>query len=542
MDNTANTNPAAKPKKAKSRRGVVIVAVLVVVAALSLAGYHFTDMMTAEDKAAVYSHRNAQARHLADSGVHFTAAMLSDPNYYNGLLLGNPWNNPDVFREREIVLDKDGKIKGYFSIRAPSSPDDPNPPSDGVNFGVSDEGAKINVNVIMKQDPTGQVLHDMLLKLPNMTEEIANNIVAWMGGAVGIANGGVTDYGQEKLPKGGQGGYRCKFGPIDSIDELLLVRGVSRELLYGTDLNRNGLDDDPERGSLPFERGWSQYLTIYSREQNAAPDGTPYIYINNPDLKALYELIMTEAPEIGEDMAKFIILYRQRGPASGTTGTSQSLGSTLAALLGGGSNNSTRIVQDQLSNYTLKLETPPRSSGEIGTMFDLMAQVSISSTDPVTRRPISKVYTSPVADPSAAGAIMTALFTKFTLKQDAEIPARININTAPKAVLSALTTVSSFLTDNDVENIIQTRSQLTPEALRNPAWLFTDAKLDPRVLKDRDLAKYLTTVTQVYRVQSIGYFDKKGPMVRVEAVIDTNCGRPRILAWRDLSELGKGMP
>jgi hypothetical protein len=30
----------------------------------------------------------------------------------------------------------------------------------------------------------------------------------------------------------------------------------------------------------------------------------------------------------------------------------------------------------------------------------------------------------------------------------------------------------------------------------------------------------------------------KGPTIRVEAVIDTNGGRPRIIAWRDLSELG----
>ena len=33
---------------------------------------------------------------------------------------------------------------------------------------------------------------------------------------------------------------------------------------------------------------------------------------------------------------------------------------------------------------------------------------------------------------------------------------------------------------------------------------------------------------------------KGGPMARVEAVIDTNGGKPRIVYWRDLSELGKG--
>jgi hypothetical protein len=41
-------------------------------------------------------------------------------------------------------------------------------------------------------------------------------------------------------------------------------------------------------------------------------------------------------------------------------------------------------------------------------------------------------------------------------------------------------------------------------------------------------------------VQSLGYFDAGGSTARIEAVIDTNGGRPRIIYWRDLTELGKG--
>jgi hypothetical protein len=52
--------------------------------------------------------------------------------------------------------------------------------------------------------------------------------------------------------------------------------------------------------------------------------------------------------------------------------------------------------------------------------------------------------------------------------------------------------------------------------------------------------RYITTAAQVYRVQSVGYFDGGGPTVRIEAVIDTNAGRPRIVYWRELTELGKG--
>jgi len=43
--------------------------------------------------------------------------------------------------------------------------------------------------------------------------------------------------------------------------------------------------------------------------------------------------------------------------------------------------------------------------------------------------------------------------------------------------------------------------------------------------------------TMVYRVQAVGYFARGGPVARVEAVIDTNQGAPRILYFRDLTDL-----
>ena len=56
----------------------------------------------------------------------------------------------------------------------------------------------------------------------------------------------------------------------------------------------------------------------------------------------------------------------------------------------------------------------------------------------------------------------------------------------------------------------------------------------------RTLERYITARSQVYRVQVVGYLDNGGPTARVEAVIDTNLGRPRIVYFRDLTELGKG--
>jgi len=69
-------------------------------------------------------------------------------------------------------------------------------------------------------------------------------------------------------------------------------------------------------------------------------------------------------------------------------------------------------------------------------------------------------------------------------------------------------------------------------------WLLTDAKLS--AAKVRTLEQYITSRTQTYRVQSLGYFGQGGPVTRVEAIIDTNAGSPRILYFRDLTPLGRG--
>jgi hypothetical protein len=100
------------------------------------------------------------------------------------------------------------------------------------------------------------------------------------------------------------------------------------------------------------------------------------------------------------------------------------------------------------------------------------------------------------------------------------------------------------LSPADVSNILSTRpapsaANLSDTTYQTPAWLITQANLNPKTLQSLD--RYITGTSQVYRVQSIGYFDGGGPTARIEAVFDTNNGRPRILYWRDITELGKGI-
>src|SRR5687768_7561328 len=130
--------------KPTPRRGVVIIGVLVVVVILSLLAYQYTDMMTSEYKAAVTYTRAAQARCFAESGVHYAAAVLSNPETFYATLGGNPFNNEAAFFGQ--LVQEVGLVggPGRFSIVSPGGPDEQLNSAAAFRFGVTDEGGKIN--------------------------------------------------------------------------------------------------------------------------------------------------------------------------------------------------------------------------------------------------------------------------------------------------------------------------------------------------------------------------------------------------------------
>jgi len=520
------------------RRGVVLLAVLVVIVLLSLAAYQYSDMMLAEYKASVNAHHAAQARAFADSGIAYAAVLLSTSDNI-ATVNGNVYDNPTSFRDVVVGTDDAKNVSGRFWLIAP--PD----PSDTANTGtwrsgVTDEAGKININGVMRLDPTGEVLYNMLLKLPNVTDDLAAPLVDWVDADdTARQNGAESDYYSGLVPA-----YRAKNGPLDSIDELLLVKGINRDILYGNDLNVNGIQDANETVNTDgYSRGLAAYLTVQSREQNVDKSGLPLTYINGSDLSALFESL---AASIGDDnLAKFIIMYQQYGPSNPTgqtQSTANSLKAVAKALQGGGKGGGGKggggsappTIEGNLSSWSP--DFTKKASQKISSFFDLVtAQVSIAGKDP--KKDPTVIYKSPLSDAAVRRELLPKLFQAATIFQESDLPARINVNTAPQAVLAAL----PDLTDSDVQTIMSVRPALgadqAPDPIFDtPAWLLTEAKLKTDTLKK--LEKYITTKTQVYRVQSLGYFNGPGPTARVEAVIDTHNGRPRIIMWRDLTELG----
>jgi len=510
------------------RRGIVLLAVLIVVALLALAAYGYYDLMQAEARAADSYARSTQARAMAESGINYTAMVLANKEAYDALLTGNPYDNPDVFAN-VLVQDADApRARGRFSIIAPLGPDD-SPGNQPFRYGVIDESGKLNLNGLLKIDSSGETAKNMLMKLPGMAEEVANSILDWIDTDEDTRAGGAeTDYYQGLSP-----GYPCKNGPLETLEELLYVKGVTPQLLFGNDYNRNGILDPEEGGERDL--GWAAYLTVYGREQNVDSLGKPRVYINDSNTQRLYDS-MTQIPGMSPELAGYIILYRRYGPAQiqGLPPIA-GLGSIpdLTGALQGSVVNAEDIKADQLG-----LSTRSRGRRRIASMFELVGSfVQLPGGD---MRSPPRYVASPLNSSDVIQQYLPILLEKMTTSKDTDLPARVNVLTAPRQVLMALPGIQ----EKDVEGIMQARPSVlaqgaTSDAIFSAATqIFLDANLSLDTL--RAIERYITVRTQMYRIQVVGHFDSGGPFFRAEAIIDTNNGRPRIVYWRDLTELGRG--
>jgi type II secretory pathway component PulK len=516
-------------RRVERRRAIVLVAVLVVVVLLSLAAYQYSELMMAEYHAADSHARAAQARAAAESGIWFAAALLSNTDNMASLT-GNQYDNASTFQDVSIG-DSNGNGNGdnspgrqmKFSLISVRDVSDPLYTSQPYRFGVVDEASKINLNALLQIDPSGNTASQMLMMLPNMTQDIANCILDWIDADDNTRqNGAENDYYSSQSPP-----YQCKNGPLDSLEEMLLIQGVTPQLLLGNDRNRNGVLDPGEdtTGEGQSDPGWSAYLTVFSRESNVDSAGNPRVYLNDSNLSELQTNLNTV---LTPELTNFILAYKLYGGSS--SGAAPKPGSQL-------SGSDSTAVTSQISTDVANAGTSQKLT-KITSLFSLVnATVTVPVKSGNTTRSVS--YPSPLSDPTQQANLLPLLLDETTTSSNAALPGRININTASQIVLSAL----PGLADADVQTILSTRPQISDSTPPDPsfqttAWLMTKASLSAS--KCQALENYITARSQVYRVQSLGYAASGGPVSRLEAVIDTNMGRPRVLYWRDLTELGKG--
>jgi type II secretory pathway component PulK len=166
---------------------------------------------------------------------------------------------------------------GYFWLVRPSAQGDQD-----YDFGIIDEAGKLNLNTVTS---------DQLMNLPDMTQDIADAIYDWRSPA-GAGGGGESNYYQSLSDP-----YTEKDAPFETVEELNLVEGITPQLLFGYDANRNGMIDPSEQaaeGSASILSGVNDDslgifndLTCYSVDPNTTSTGGARINVNSTNTARL---------------------------------------------------------------------------------------------------------------------------------------------------------------------------------------------------------------------------------------------------------------
>lgn len=525
----------------RSRRGgFFLVIVLIVVAVATMAVYSFTELMLAYDESAYLAGDLVQARVNVESGIEAVRLVLSNPPE-SRIDFGGVYNNAQLFQAITITGGADGSPASNFSIVAPDLTETGT--LGGIRFGLQNESARLNLNALVVLEENGQGLTtllaaagdettpdniavSLLMALPGMTEDVADAILDWIDDDEETRPFGAESDYYTTLPTA----YAAANAPLNSVEELLLVRGVTPTLLFGADVNRNGVIDPDEQQRFgigidtPGALGWAAYLTVRGAEGSKRRDGTPRIDVNQDDLEAMYDEL-TEA--LGDaTYSSFIVAYR-------IAGQSTSLLSANSASVDNSTDNQTDQAADSASPWSTELLDQMDLTGGGGTSLEQILDL-VDATVTIDDQTYASPFSSDLASASLV-VTMPLLMDALTTQNVDVLPGRINLNECPAELLYGI----PLLSEETIEAILESRTPQSDDPNRHfETWLLTEGLVTLDEM--RQLTPLLTGGGDVYRAQVVGYFESSGASARVEAIIDATSVNPKIISWRDLGHLGRG--
>jgi DNA uptake protein ComE-like DNA-binding protein len=437
----------------KVREGFALIAVLVVVMLASMVAISLLFRMRAEDIASAAGAGSEQASAAAMSGIHEAAQIAT--RIQPGAL---EWrNSPELFKDR--LFHDDGVDKWYFTIFSPGDPE-----TELVRYGLTDEASKLDLN---------EASEAMLARVPGLKLSQAQGLWDFLD----VDNTPRPEGAEQEYYDNLATPYTVRNGPLATIDELLLVRGFPKSLVYGEDANGNGTldlnEDDgptqfpPDNADGRLDLGLRASLTVSAYDRNVDNDGAPRGNILDPAAR-LYT----------NDLPVAIINY-------------------ISALR---SNKVAIMHVAELLEATTKFKD---ASGK---------EVELASG-------VGKPELSIVLD-------------RFTTTSDEKLSGLINVNTASAAVLQTLPGIEEGVADA----IVAARRSLAAGKLKTSAWLFQEDIVPPDVFKT--LAPFITTRSWQYSFTVIGFGLPSGRYRVFEAVVDVGGGKPRVTYLRDVTRRG----
>jgi type II secretory pathway component PulK len=457
-----------------ARRGTIIAAVLIVTALAGMVAAGLVFRVTASMASATAIDDGEKARQAAMSGITRACTILS-----LGLEDMTLWyDDPDMFSSQKVA--DDGGTVWYFSLCAPDAAD-----RTKARFGLEDEASRLNINTADR---------DQLRSIPALTDQLVDPLLDYRDDDDTPEMFGAEQEYYDQLPFP----YTARNAPFLTVEELLMVKGFDASVLYGEDMNLNGMLDANENDgdkTLPMDNndgkldmGLYGLATTFTYEPATTLAGDRQISINSGNFQAFLDA------GIPQQTAEFITVCRRDGVR---------IGSPLD-LLG----MEHQVRRDQ----TL----PNGSSYQTGTTISS----GVSDEDS-----LAAVLDKMCADPSGRQGL-------------------INVNTAPAEVLATVPGIAQAT----AQDIVMAREGLDPVTESSIAWLYSHGILDEE--KFKSAAGYLTAKSYQYRIHSVGFGVPKdgrsqprsGRVCVLEALVDISRGNARTVYLRDVTKLGLVYP
>jgi general secretion pathway protein K len=198
-----------------NRRGVALIIVLLMVSIIVALTIQFNRDTRSEVYGAANVSDGIRLRYVAESGFYAgEALLLADKTSFDGLT--EPWANTEMIALKSEEFFDNGAFK----------------------LAIQDEGGKIPINSLVNGNAYNPLIRDLLLRLltgphfrleQRRAEDLRDAIKDWIDADDEVTGGGAEGAYYAGLAKP----YASKNAPIDCIEELLMVKGVTRELFYG---------------------------------------------------------------------------------------------------------------------------------------------------------------------------------------------------------------------------------------------------------------------------------------------------------------------
>jgi general secretion pathway protein K len=272
---TANNRDTIRTRFSNNQSGVALLIVLWVVVLLLTIALSFSVMARTEIFSTLTFKEQLENKYLAESGLQRGIVEL----FYRAAN-----KNKQAFFVEEKICRTDGTA--YVGKLENGS----------YKLSITDESGKININTLT--DSSGIVLNNLLVNFgieKETADTIVDSILDWKS-TTGLhrLHGADSDY-YSSLPNP----YKAKNANFDNLEELLLVKGVTSDILYG-------------KGQRP---GLIRFLTIYGDASGI-------------NINAAAPEVLKAIPFISADAVEKIVLLRSADNAEAAA--------ELQAMLAGG--------------------------------------------------------------------------------------------------------------------------------------------------------------------------------------------------------------